>query len=58
VVTVDPEILHGTPCFRGSRVPIQTLLDFLEDGETVDAFLEVYPSITKQQVFEYLETNR
>jgi uncharacterized protein (DUF433 family) len=57
-VTVDPEILHGTPCFRGSRVPIQTLLDFLEDGETVNAFLEVYPSITKQQVFEYLETNR
>jgi len=38
-ITVDSRVLHGTPCFRDSRVPVQTLLDFLETGETVDAFL-------------------
>jgi uncharacterized protein (DUF433 family) len=58
VIGIDKNIMHGTPCFRGSRVPIQTLLDFLETGETVDAFLAVYPSIPREQVVAFLEISR
>ncbi|MBM3756703.1 MAG: DUF433 domain-containing protein, partial [Acidobacteria bacterium] len=46
IVTIDKEVLHGTPCFAGSRVPVRTLVDFLETGETSDDFLAVYPSIS------------
>jgi uncharacterized protein (DUF433 family) len=58
VISIDKRIMHGTPCFRDSRVPIQTLLDFLETGETVDAFLAVYPSIPREQVVAFLEISR
>jgi uncharacterized protein (DUF433 family) len=58
VVKIDPNMVHGTPCFSGSRVPVQTLLDFLEGGETVDAFLTVYPSIPRQQVVSFLELSK
>jgi uncharacterized protein (DUF433 family) len=49
VVTIDKAIMHGTPCFAHTRVPVQTLIDFLETGETIDDFLAVYPSIPRQQ---------
>jgi uncharacterized protein (DUF433 family) len=55
VVTVDKQVLHGTPCFANTRVPVQTLIDFLETGESIDDFLSVYPSIPRQQVFSFLE---
>jgi uncharacterized protein (DUF433 family) len=58
VVKIDPNMVHGTPCFSGSRVPVQTLIDFLESGETVDAFLAVYPSIPRQQVVSFLELSK
>ena len=58
VLTIDKEILHGTPCFAGTRVPVQTLINFLETGETIDDFLAVYPSIPKQHVFSFLELSR
>jgi uncharacterized protein (DUF433 family) len=58
VVKIDPNMVHGTPCFSGSRVPVQTLIDFLEGGETVDAFLAVYPSIPRQQVVSFLELSK
>ncbi len=58
VVTIDKEVLHGTPCFASTRVPVQTLIDFLETGETIDDFLSVYPSIPKQHVFAFLELSR
>jgi uncharacterized protein (DUF433 family) len=51
VVTIDKEVMHGTPCFAHTRVPVQTLIDFLETGETIDDFLAVYPSILRQHVF-------
>lgn len=57
-ITVDPNFLHGTPCFKNSRVPVQTLLDFLEDGDSVDEFLRVYPSIPREQVVAFLELSR
>ena len=55
VITIDNEIMHGTPCFTGTRVPVQTLIDFLETGESVDDFLSVYPSIPRNQVHAFLE---
>ena len=55
VVKVDPEIMSGTPCFAGTRVPSQTLIDCLEAGETLDDFLEGFPSVTREQAATYLE---
>ena len=58
VVTIDREVMHGTPCFIHTRVPVQTLIDFLETGETINDFLAVYPSILRQHVFAFLELSR
>jgi uncharacterized protein (DUF433 family) len=57
-ITIDKEIMHGTPCFTGTRVPVQTLIDFLETGETIDEFLAVYPSISREQVKAFLELSQ
>lgn len=54
-VWVSSTRVSGTPCFRGTRVPVQSLIDFLEGGETVDQFLELYPAITREQVFTVLD---
>jgi uncharacterized protein (DUF433 family) len=54
VVTIDPEIMHGTPCFRGTRVPVQTLLDYLAAGDTIDAFLADFPRVTREQALGVL----
>ena len=51
----DPEILGGTPVFVGTRVPFQTLLDYLEGGETLDEFLENFPTVTREQAIAALE---
>ena len=58
VVSIYREILHGTPCFAFTRIPVQTLIDFLETGGTVDDFLAVYPSILQETVFSFLELSR
>jgi uncharacterized protein (DUF433 family) len=58
VVTIDKEVMHGTPCFAQTRVPVQTLIDFLETGETIDDFLAVYPAIPRRHVFSFLELSR
>ena len=55
VINVNPEILGGTPVFRGTRVPIETLFDHLESGITIDAFLDDYPTVSKEQVIQVLE---
>ena len=55
VVLVDPDILGGTPVFAGTRVPIRNLLDYLEGGESLDAFLEQFPTVKKKQVSSFLE---
>ena len=54
-ITRDPEILHGTPVFRGTRVPVQTLFDYLEGGETLEDFLEGFPTVTRSLAVEALE---
>jgi uncharacterized protein (DUF433 family) len=55
VVSRDPEIMGGAPVFPGTRVPVQTLLDYIEAGETIDDFLEGFPSVTRSQVIAFLE---
>lgn len=51
----DPEILGGTPVFTGTRVPVQTLLDYLEGGDTLDEFLDGFPSVSREQAIAFLE---
>ncbi len=55
VVCINPEIMGGTPCFRGTRVPVQTLLDYLEAGDSIDEFLDGFPSVKRAQVVAFLE---
>ena len=54
----DPEILGGTPVFAGTRVPVQSLFDYIEGGETVDEFLHQFPSVKREQVIAALEMAR
>ena len=55
VVKIDPEIMSGAPCFAGTRVPIQNLRDYLEGGDSIDEFLEDFPTVSRQQVISFLE---
>lgn len=50
VIVSNPEIMHGTPCFAGTRVPVKSLFDHLQSGYTVDGFLEQFPSVRPEQV--------
>jgi uncharacterized protein (DUF433 family) len=55
VVSRNPEVMGGVPVFCGTRVPLQTLLDYLKAGESIDDFLAGFPSVTRQQVIAFLE---
>ena len=55
IVHSDPEIVSGTPVFVGTRVPVQALLDYFEGGETLDEFLDDFPSVTREQAVAFLE---
>ena len=55
IIVKDPEILGGTAVFRGTRVPLQTLLDYLEGGQTLDEFLEDFPTVTREAAIAALE---
>src|SRR5881392_3174405 len=55
VIARSPEIMGGAPVFRGTRVPVQTLLDYLEAGDSIDEFLKGFPSVTREQVVTFLE---
>ncbi|HEX3681909.1 MAG TPA: DUF433 domain-containing protein [Bryobacteraceae bacterium] len=50
----DSEIMSGTPVFRGTRVPVQTMFDYLEDGETLEDFLEGFPTVSRELAIEAL----
>jgi uncharacterized protein (DUF433 family) len=54
-VNIDPETMGGTPVFTGTRVPIQALFDYIETGETLEEFLENFPSVTHKHAIEVLE---
>ena len=55
VVHSHPGIMSGTPVFVGTRVPVQALLDFLEEGDTIDSFLDSFPTVTREQAVAFLE---
>ncbi|CCI27661.1 DUF433 domain-containing protein [Microcystis aeruginosa] len=55
VVHSDPDILGGTPVFVGTRVPMRTLLDYLEAGDSLEVFLDHFPSVSREQVISALE---
>lgn len=55
VIIQDPDILSGEPVFRGTRVPFQTLVDYLEAGDSLDKFLEQYPGVSRAQAIAALE---
>jgi len=55
IVHSDPEIVSGTPVFRGTRVPVQALLDYIEGGDTLDEFLDDFPSVSRDLVVAFLE---
>ncbi len=55
IITCLPDVMGGTPVFSGTRVPVQTLLDYLEAGETIDDFLEGFPTVSRAQVVAFLE---
>jgi uncharacterized protein (DUF433 family) len=57
-VEVNPKKMSGTPVFRGTRVPIRNLFDCLEDGETLEQFLEQFPTVAREQVSGVLELSR
>ena len=58
VVSIDSEVMGGTPVFVGTRVPIQSLFDYLEGGETLDEFLRQFPSVSRKQTVAALEIAR
>jgi len=55
VIIRDPDVLGGTPVFRGTRVPFQALLDYLEGGKTLDEFLDDFPTVTREEAVHALE---
>ena len=55
IISRSPDIMGGTPVFAGTRVPVQTLLDYLEGGETIDDFLQGFPTVKREQVVAFLE---
>jgi uncharacterized protein (DUF433 family) len=58
LIEVNPQKMSGTPVFRGTRVPIQNLFDCLEDSETIDQFLDQFPTVTREQVNGILELSK
>jgi len=58
IVWVDPERMSGTPCFRGTRVPVQTLLDHLEGNIRLEEFLIDFPSVSREQAIRFLELGK
>lgn len=55
IVSVDREVMSGAPVFRGTRVPIQTLLDHLESGASLEVFLDDFPTVPREQAIRFLE---
>jgi uncharacterized protein (DUF433 family) len=54
-ITVDPEVLSGTPVFRGTRVPVETLVDYILDGETLETFLRNFPTVKREDAVGLLQ---
>jgi uncharacterized protein (DUF433 family) len=57
-ITIDPEIVSGAPVFRGTRVPVETLISNLEAGVSLDEFLDNFPTVTREQALQVLEFSK
>jgi uncharacterized protein (DUF433 family) len=55
VASISLEVMSGTPVFAGTRVPIKVLIDYLAGGETIDTFLDEFPTVNREQVIRFLE---
>ena len=55
IIIIDREIMSGTPCFRGTRVPFKNLIDYLEGGHSLGEFLEQFPTVTREMAIQALE---
>ena len=55
VVWIDPERMSGAPCFKGTRVPIQALIDHIEGNSTLEDFLDGFPSVSREQAVQFIE---
>ena len=55
IINSSPDVMGGTPVFAGTRVPVQTLMDYLEGGESIDDFLDGFPTVKREQVIAFLE---
>jgi len=55
LITTSRDVMSGTPVFAGTRVPVQTLIDYIEGGDTIDTFLDGFPTVKKRQVIAVLE---
>jgi uncharacterized protein (DUF433 family) len=55
IISSSPEVMGGTPVFTGTRVPVQTLLDYLKAGESINDFLDGFPTVNREQVVAFLE---
>jgi uncharacterized protein (DUF433 family) len=55
IISRDPDVMSGTPVFAGTRVPVQTLLDYIEGGDSIDAFLDGFPTMKREQVIAFLD---
>jgi uncharacterized protein (DUF433 family) len=58
VITSSPDVMGGTAVFAGTRVPVETFLDYVEGGESIEDFLEGFPSVTREQVIAFLEETK
>jgi uncharacterized protein (DUF433 family) len=58
IVTINAKVMHGTPCFAGTRVAVRTLFDHLEAGYTIEEFVEQFPTVHREQVVRLLEMLR
>jgi len=58
VITSDPDVVSGAPVFKGTRVLAQTLIEYLEAGDSIDDFLEGFPSVSREQVIAFLEETK
>jgi uncharacterized protein (DUF433 family) len=56
IISSSPDVMGGTPVFAGTRVPVQTFLDYIEGGESIDSFLDGFPTVTKEQVLAFLNS--
>lgn len=58
IIHSDPEIMGGTPVFVGTRVPLQNLIDYLQGGESVEDFLDAFPTVKREQVIAVIEAGK